>query len=198
MMDAITQPSLPATCFLKIRQAARVIEAGGIVSYPTEAVYGFGCDPANSGAVQEILRLKRRPAAAGLILIAAELHQLEGWIAPSSTELHQLIDSGLAANGVTWAVRAGPLTPEWITGGRPTVAVRITRHPIAAALCREAGMPIVSTSANHRGAQPARSARAVRWAFGTDIDFILPGQTGRRQNPSEIRDAHTGTVLRAG
>lgn len=197
-MAALTRPSSTATSLLKIRQAARVIEAGGIVAYPTEAVYGLGCDPANSGAVLEILRLKRRPTAAGLILIAAELHQLEGWIAPSAEELRHLMDDAHTASGITWVIRSGPMTPEWITGGRPTTAVRITHHPIAATLCREAGMPIVSTSANHSGAKPARSARAVRWAFGTDIDFILPGGVGPRQRPSEIRDARTGAVLRAG
>ncbi len=198
MDDASLQSPPPETGFLQIRRAARIIEAGGIVAYPTEAVYGLGCDPANSGAVREILRLKRRPATAGLILIAAELRELEGWIAPSSRELRHLLNDDFAARGVTWVIRSGPLTPAWITGGRPTVAVRITGHPIAAALCRAAGMPIVSTSANHRGAKPARNARGVRWTFGTDIDFILPGRTGPRQGPSEIRNARTGAILRPG
>ena len=181
--------------FLKIRHAADVIRAGGVVGYPTEAVYGLGCDPGNDDAVHRILTLKRRRESAGLILIAADARQLIGWIDPTDAESRHL-HGGDA--GVTWVVTAGPLTPRWITGGRPTVATRITRHPPAAALCRAADMPIVSTSANRRGRPPARDALGVRRAFGADIDYLLTGPTGGRARPSEIRDARSGVILRDG
>jgi len=180
--------------FLKIRHAAEVIRTGGVIAYPTEAVYGLGCDPRNHDAVQKILTLKRRPEHTGLILIAADAGQLVGWIAPDS-DLGQPSEPEAV---VTWVVNAGPATPDWISGGRNTVAVRITRHPIAAALCREADMPIVSTSANRSGCPPARSGLQVRCAFGPKIDYVLSGPTGRCLQPSEIRDARNGTVLRAG
>jgi L-threonylcarbamoyladenylate synthase len=198
MINATIDLTAPTSNFLKIRQAARVIESGGVVAYPTEAVYGLGCDPSNSAAVGEILRLKRRRAAAGLILIAAHISQLEGWIDPTAVELQRLINTPRTDTSISWVISAGPLAPDWITGGRPSIAVRITAHPIAAALCHEAGMPIVSTSANRHGAQPARSAHAARYAFGTAIDLILPGQTGRQSNPSEIRNAQTDAILRTG
>jgi L-threonylcarbamoyladenylate synthase len=180
--------------FLKIRHAANVIHAGGVVAYPTEAVYGLGCDPRDHDAVQKILSLKQRPEHAGLILIAAHAGQLDGWVA-ADTELDQL---STPAAVVTWVIDAGPATPAWISGGRNTIAVRITRHPIAAALCAAADMPIVSTSANRSGCPPAKNELQVRCAFGPTIDYILPGPTGRRLQPSEIRDARTGAVLRAG
>lgn len=183
------------TNYLKISRAADVICSGGLVAYPTEAVYGLGCDPANADAVRKILTLKHRREAAGLILIAADAGQLADWIDPDETELRRMTDSDA---GVTWVVTAGKLTPRWISGGRPTVAVRVTGHPTAAALCRAADMPIVSTSANRHGCPPVRDALGVRRAFGTAIDVVLTGPTGGREQPSTIRDARSGRVLRAG
>jgi len=181
--------------FVHLRRAAQIIHDGGVIAYPTEGVFGLGCDPDRHEAVLRILALKQRAVTAGLILIAADREQLDGWINPSAVEENAL--SGPDAF-VTWVVTADRRCPEWITGDRSTCAVRITRHPIAAALCREAGQPLVSTSANRHGQQAASSTLAVRRLFGQRIDFILPGSTGGAARPSEIRVARTGVVLRAG
>lgn len=180
---------------LKIRRAADVIRAGGIVAYPTEAVYGLGCDPHDADAVRRILMLKRRRESAGVILIAADIDQLSGLIAPTKAEFGRLTGGD---EGVTWVVSAADEAPSWVTGGRDTIAVRITTHPVAAALCRAADMPLVSTSANRSGKPPARDALAVRTALGADVDYVLSGPTGGRAKPSEIRDARSGAILRAG
>ncbi len=180
---------------LKLKYAAEVIRSGGIVAYPTEAVFGLGCDPDCQAAVTQILHLKQRSRQAGLILIAESVAQLYDWIAPTIPERERL----LATHGViTWIVTANPLTPRWITGGRKTIAVRITQHPVAAALCHLAGTPLVSTSANRHGHAPARSVLSVRCKFGRQIDYIVPGVIGEQSRPSEIRDARTGIVLRPG
>ena len=184
-----------AISFMHLRQAAQIIHDGGVIAYPTESVFGLGCDPARQDAVQRISELKARPVAAGMILIAADRKQLEGWIDPSADEEKALSDTDAF---VTWVVTADPGCPAWITGGRPTCAVRMTRHPIAAALCREAGLPLVSTSANRHGHKAATSALAVRRRFGQRVDYILPGSTGSAARPSEIRCARNGSVLRAG
>ncbi len=134
--------------------------------------------------------------SAGLILIAATVDQLAGWIEPTPREIHQL--STPQAGPVTWLVTAGPLTPEWITGGRPKVAVRVTGHRVAAGLCLAAGIPLVSTSANRHGKQPARSALAARLRFGRRLDLVLGGATGGASRPTEIRDAASGRLVRAG
>jgi len=168
-----------AISFVHVRRAAQIIHDGGVVAYPTEGVFGLGCDPDRHEAVLRILTLKERSVTAGLILIAADREQLDGWINPSAVEENAL--SGPDAF-VTWVV----------------CAVRITRHPIAAALCREAGLPLVSTSANRHGQKAAASTLAVRRLFGQHVDFILPGSTGGAARPSEIRVARTGAVLRAG
>jgi len=181
----------------RLRHAAAVLHAGGVIAYPTEGVYGLGCRPDDEHAVEFLLELKQRPVSAGLILIAASLEQLDGWIAPTPREARRLL-STQDNRPVTWLVSAGPLTPDWITGGRPTVAVRVTRHPVASGLCLASGLPLVSTSANRRGKAPARSAMAARLRFGTRLDLIVGGPTGRHPGPTEIRDATSGRVIRAG
>jgi L-threonylcarbamoyladenylate synthase len=99
---------------------------------------------------------------------------------------------------VSWVVPAQAWVPEWVHGGRGSLALRVTAHPQSAALCRAADMPIISTSANRSGRRPARSAAQVRRWFGGGVDFILGGATGGRERPSEIRDALTGRAVRSG
>ena len=180
----------------RVHHAAAVLHAGGVIAYPTEGVYGLGCRPDDGAAVRHLLELKQRPASAGLIIIAATLDQLEGWIEPTAREFRAL--SATRSDPVTWLVTAGPLTPDWITGGRPTVAVRVTRHPVAAALCLASGLPLVSTSANRRGKPPARTALAARQRFGRRLDLVVGGATGGASGPTQIREAASGRVVRAG
>ena len=180
----------------RLRIAGRLIQLGGVIAYPTEGVYGLGCRPDDRSAVERILALKERPVTAGLILIAAVPDQLAGWIAPGPIEARRL--AAEADRPVTWLVTAGPLSPVWITGGRDRVAIRVTRHPVAAGLCRAAGLPLVSTSATRRGRPPARSALAVRLRFGPQLDLIVGGALGNLTGPSEIRDARNGAVMRPG
>lgn len=184
-----------AISFLHLRRAAQVVDDGGVIAYPTEGVFGLGCDPGDFTAVDRICTLKQRGASAGMILLAADRAQLDDWIEPSAKEERAL--TGPQAF-ITWIVTAAADCPAWITGGRSTCAVRITRHPVAAALCRAVGQPIVSTSANRHGHPAARSALAVRRIFGDRIDYIMPGATGDAPGPSPIRVARSGARLRAG
>lgn len=179
-----------------LRYAARTLQAGGVVAYPTESVFGLGCDPLDWSAVERILECKGRMAGAGLIVLADNYARLEPFINPSSTEKARMV--GTWPGPVTWVCTASEAAPPWITGGRDTIAVRITAHPTAADLSRAAGMAIVSTSANRTGRPPCRSALHVRMRLQREVDYILAGATGGRSRPSEIRDARTGTILRNG
>ena len=175
--------------------AARVIHAGGVVAYPTEAVYGLGCDPGDAAAVARIGRIKNRPFEAGYILIAADMNQLEPYIGVLAHETRQRIAAGWPGP-VTWVVPATAATPAWLTGGRETVAVRVTAHPVAAALCRATGHALVSTSANEHGRAPARTHLAAVRQFRKEVDDILPGSVGSLTGPTEIRSAVTNDILR--
>lgn len=178
----------------RIVRGARILRRGGVIAYPNESVYGLGCLPGNEQAVERVLGLKGRDRSLGLILIAGEWGQFDGWTASLSTAL----DSGdlRESEGITWVVPASSDTPDWITGGRDTVAVRRSLHPLAAALSRAVDSPLVSTSCNPHGKPPARTEAEARDYFAGEVDWVLPGECGPLGGPSEIRDAATGAVLR--
>jgi L-threonylcarbamoyladenylate synthase len=178
-----------------VARVARVVLRGGVVAYPTEGVYGIGCAAGNGDAARRVLALKGRAARHGLIVIAAGMEQLEPWIAPLAGVMRRRLDATWPGP-VTWVVAARPDAPAWLTGGRDTIAVRVTAHPLASALCVAAGTALVSTSANRHGRPPARDAMAVRRAFGARIDDILSGPCGDLTGPTEIRDLASGRVLR--
>lgn len=180
----------------RLRLAARALRAGGIVAYPTEAVFGLGCDPQNGAAVERLLALKGRAASKGLILIAAHLDQLEPFIPPLAGPWREAILASWPGPA-TWVLPARPGTPAWLGGGRPTLAVRVSAHPLAAALCQTWGSALVSTSANLSGRPPARTALQVRRRLGRAVDLILAGACGPARRPTPIRDGRTGALLRA-
>ncbi len=181
----------------QLRLARRVIGAGGIVAYPTEGVWGLGCDPLNADAVERVLAIKRRDAAKGLILIAAAREQLSPYIEPLPADVEKQV-TATWPGPVTWILPAAPGAPRPLTGGRSTLAARVTAHPLVRALCETCGQALVSTSANLSGRPPARSALTVRMHLGTLVDYILPGPLGGRTRPTEIRDATSGRIIRAG
>jgi L-threonylcarbamoyladenylate synthase len=182
---------------LRVRRAVRVLENGGVVAYPTESVFGLGCDPLDAVAVTRILDLKGRPVTAGFILIGAELDDVLPWLDVDEKQLATM--NATWPGPVTWVAPCHPDVPAWITGGRDTVALRVTAHPVAAALCRGFGRAIVSTSANRRGRPPVRSTLGIRLRFPSEqIDYVLPGSSDMTGRPTEIRDLRSGRILRAG
>ncbi len=176
------------------RKALRdFLNRGGVIAYPTESCFGLGCDPMNRDAVEKIFRLKGRGAAKGLILIAANRNQLRPYATRSSIEAAW--NRNRWPGPVTWVLPAAKNCPDWLTGGRGTVAVRITAHSGAAALCKQARMALVSTSANRSGHMPASTADECRTLFGSRI-HVLEGRIGARKRPSTLIDLASGKVLR--
>ncbi|MDH3526901.1 MAG: Sua5/YciO/YrdC/YwlC family protein [Gammaproteobacteria bacterium] len=179
-----------------IREAVRQIAAGGIIAYPTETVYGLGCDPFNGQAVLRLLELKQRRIDQGVILVASDLAQLEPLLLPLSAAVRKRV-TGNYSRPVTWVLPCPAEIPVWLRGVHTTLAVRITRHPIARALCASLDGPLVSTSANLHGGHPATTPLEVHRAFGDRLDYILHGPVGADARPSEIRDGLSGKILRA-
>jgi len=180
----------------RLRQLARLIRTGGVIAYPTEAVFGLGCDPQNKTAVYRILAIKRRPAHKGLILVAADFEQLQPWLLPVSPEQQATLQQSWPGP-VTWLLPARPETPRWLRGQYDTLAVRVTAHPVTAALCRAAGRALVSTSANRSGRQALRTPLAVRLQLGQEIDALMTQAVGGATRPSTIRTLD-GAIVRAG
>ena len=176
-----------------LQRAARILKQGGIVAYATEYCFGLGCDPFNRNAVLRLLRLKRRPVMKGLIVLAANNEQLTPYLND--------IPPQVAASWPgphTWLLVPRPGIPGWITGRHASIAVRVTAHAQAAALCQAAGMAIISTSANRAGESPARSDREAVRRLGKLVDCVLRGRVGEARMPTPIRDAITDTLVRPG
>jgi L-threonylcarbamoyladenylate synthase len=177
--------------------AVTALRAGGVVAYPTEAVYGLGCDPHDSRAFESLFALKQRPPTQGVLLIAADFAQVANYIDHAATPPVALSRAQATWPGpYTWVFPRAAQVPHWIASGHSGIALRVTAHPLAAALCRAFGGALVSTSANRHGAPPARSAAEVRAVFGGELAYILEGEVGGLARPTPIRDAISGETLR--
>jgi len=179
---------------LHLKQAVKACETGGIIAYPTEAVFGLGCLPGYEHSVRRILELKQRSVHKGLILVAADIEQLDVYVDFSKIKNISRIQESWPGS-VTWLMAARYQTPYWLTGCHKTLAVRISACPVVQSLCKELG-PLVSTSANPKSAEPAKTDQQVRAYFQTEIDYILPATITNTMKPTEIRDAETGDIVR--
>jgi L-threonylcarbamoyladenylate synthase len=181
----------------RIHRAASCVRKGGIIAYPTEGVWGLGCDPFNEAAVYRLLQIKQRPVEKGLILAAGNMRQIE----PLLSRLDAAQKAVLAESWpgpVTWLVPdPDQLIPGWIKGKFESVAIRVSAHPAIVQLCAAFGGMIVSTSANPAALPPARTRLKVLTWFGDSVDYVLPGKLGGQRGPSVIRDLASAKVIRS-
>ena len=192
----MVNPHNPNNSGAAVQQAVAAMRAGGVIAYPTEAVWGVGCDPYNQQAVERLLALKTRPVEKGVILIAAELQQVEPLLARLSETDRQRVVADWPGP-VTWVLPdPDNLIPRWIKGQHSGVAVRVSAHPVVQELCRAFAGPVVSTSANPAGAEPARSRDEVDCYFNGRLDAVVPGKLGDLAQPTQIRDLQNDRVLR--
>lgn len=176
--------------------AVDYLKQGKIIAHPTEAVFGLGCDPDNIDAVTRILQIKHRALDKGFILIAASFEQIEPLVTYIQPELLTRVFATWPGS-TTWLFPASTQVPFWIRGNHYSVAVRVTAHPIAKALCEQFGRPIISTSCNKSGDPPARDIQTIQLTLSEIVDCVIDGPLGGRNRPTEIRDALTGEMVRA-
>lgn len=176
----------------------QALQQGGVIAYPTEAVYGLGCDPDNEAAVMALLAIKQRPVEKGLILISANYSQLLPYVddkAIPPEKRYQIFSSW--PGHVSWVLPASKIAPKWLTGQFDSIAVRVSAHPVVQQLCLAYGKPLVSTSANLSG-QPAITDKAeLEQSLGDKLSAIMPGALGGATQPSQIRDALSGNIVRS-
>lgn len=176
--------------------AVTQLKLGKVIAYPTEAVFGLGCDPNNIDAVSRLLQIKHRALDKGFILIASSWEQIQPLVLYLQPDLLTRVFATWPGP-MTWLFPASKYAPFWITGNRNSIAVRVTAHPIAKALCEQFGGPIISTSCNKSGDPPARDIRTIQFTLSDTVDYVIDGKLGGRMRPTEIRDALTGEVIRA-
>lgn len=180
----------------RLREIRRHLIQGDVIAYPTEAVFGLGCDPLNARAVYRLLDLKRREEEKGLILIASHIEQLLPYLLPLSNEQLQRMQETWPGP-VTWIVPCLPEVPTWLRGAHQGLAVRVSAHPTVRQICDAFDGPLVSTSANISGRPAARSTLAVRRGFQGQLDYIVHDRLGGARRPSQIRDLLSGAEVRA-
>lgn len=179
-----------------ISQSVRAIQQGGVIAYPTEAVWGLGCDPYNAAAVQHLLDIKRRPMHKGLVLVAGNIAQVECLLAELSSDDQAKVTADWPGP-FTWVIPDPKgIIPQWIKGKHNAVAVRVSAHYGVKALTEAYGSFIVSTSANPSEHHPARDITKVRTYFGEKLSYVLPGKLGTLAQPTQIRDLRSDRIVR--
>ena len=181
--------------------AIETLEKGNVIAYPTEAVWGLGCDPYQEQAFNKILKLKQRPIEKGVILLSDTIERIEDLLAPLDPKIRaQIIESWhpqiATQRATTWLLPISDAIPAWIYGQHDRVAIRVTQHALCQQICQKFDHLIVSTSANPAGLSPAKTAQQVQDYFAEKVD-ILKGDLGLSPEPSRILDAVTGQVIRA-
>ena len=180
-------------------KALNALQAGEVIAYPTEGVFGVGCDPDNNLAIEKLLEIKQRPKEKGLILIAASYNQLLPYIDETKLTSEQLDTVKRTWPGpVTWIMPSSDKVSDFVSGQFDSIAVRVTDHPLVQKMCNAFGKPLTSTSANLTGEPPCVTTEEVYLQLGDKLVAVLEGQIGGREKPTEIRDAKTSQVLRQG
>ena len=174
----------------------QTLQQGELIAYPTEAVFGLGCDPDNEGAVNKLLALKRRPVNKGLILVAKTYSQLLLYVDDVKIPMHKRTEIFSSWPGpVTWLLPAAKKAPKWITGDSDLIAVRVSQHPVVRKLCELFGKPLISTSANVSGAKPAVNTEQLYQQFDRTL-LLVDGAVGGANKPSQIRHGISGQTIR--
>ena len=177
-----------------LNRLVRALSRGAVIGYPTDTIWGFGCNPFDPESVARILQIKQRPADKGLILLSSRLEYCDTFVDldQAQRDLVQLPTE----RPTTWLVTASDACPPWIRGNHATVAIRITDHPLLSYLCARLQSPLVSTSANQTGKSTARSALQLRRQFNDQLDLVVTGFDTGGARPSEIKSLASGNLLR--
>jgi L-threonylcarbamoyladenylate synthase len=157
-----------------LERAAAVLRRGGLVAFPTETVYGLGADARQAAAVARIFAVKGRPANNPLIVHVATPAAARALVTDWPPVAQRLAER-FWPGPLTLVLPRRPEVPAVVTGGGPTVAVRLPAHPVALALLQTADVPIAAPSANRSGQlSPTRAAHVLR-SLGDQVDLVLDG-----------------------
>ncbi len=183
---------------IELEQAVSHLKQGEVIAYPTEAVWGLGCDPFQQSAFEKILTLKQRPIEKGVILLSDSIERVEPLLSNFDHAIRaQIIDSWqnqTEQQATTWLLPITDNIPAWIYGQHDRVAIRVTQHHLCQQLCYYFDNFIVSSSANPAGQTPAKTLQQVMSYFPNT--HVLAGELGKSTAPSRILDAVTGKIIR--
>ena len=180
-----------------INQIGKAIQQGAVIAYPTDTVWGLGCDPLNFDSITRLLRIKQRPLHKGLILLARCLDDCKNFIDPelTPTELEQLNQTG--EHPITWLIPASQQCPFWLRGDSNDIAIRISKHAFIQKIGQRLKLPLVSTSVNRSGQRAMDTEILIRKNFYHELDYIVSGYKTGKKIASEIKSLRSGKTIRA-
>jgi len=174
-----------------IEKAVKILKNGGIIVYPTETVYGIGCDPLNIDACDRVQRLKERMENKPMLLLAHSLKQVEE-MAGSLSEIPRKLAEKFWPGPLTLIIDSRKDFPEHLHGHSGGVAFRVSSHPVAASLAKEFDRPIISTSANIDGLAPLVRYEEALSTFKNIVDIVIGTHAKLIGEPSTVIDLTSG------
>lgn len=177
------------------RQAIKTLQQGGLIAYPSESVYGLGCDAYNLTAISNLLATKHRSYKKGLIILVSDIEQAYGLINPLSQQQVNQIKNH-TGRATTWLITKSSKVSPLLAGNHHKLAIRVTTNPVAKKLCSMMAGPIVSTSCNLNSKPTPQSTSTIRNKFYQKLDQVISGPCGG-EAASRIVDLETSQILRA-
>jgi L-threonylcarbamoyladenylate synthase len=178
----------------EVRRAAEILRAGGLVAFPTETVYGLGADASSEKAVARLYAVKGRPADHPVIVHLDSLERALAWARDVPKEAGLLAER-FWPGPLTLILKRSEKARDFVTGGQPSVGIRVPSHPVAQALLREFGGGVAAPSANRFGHVSPTTAAHVRDDLGGDVDVVLDGGASEVGIESTIVDLSSGAAV---
>ncbi|MGQ0810569.1 MAG: L-threonylcarbamoyladenylate synthase [Nitrospiraceae bacterium] len=172
-----------------IHAATQVVADSGIIAFPTESFYGLGVNPMDAQAVARLCSIKSRPSGKPILVLIGDPGQLSSLISQIPPAARVLMEQ-LWPGPLTIIFPASNLLPGMLTGDTGTIGIRLTAHPLTAAVLRRVG-PLTGTSANRSGEPPGQTPEEVQAQLGSEIDLILDGGRSPGGVPSTVIDARS-------
>lgn len=155
----------------EINKALEVLQQGGLILYPTDTIWGIGCDATDAAAIKRIYALKQRDDAKSLIILLAEAKSIFQYVANPHPDIVSMIQDFDRPTTVIYDQAIG--LPDNLVNADGSIAIRITRDPFCKSLIKRLRYPLVSTSANISGQPSPRNFREIDPAIGSGVDYIV-------------------------
>ena len=174
----------------KIQRAVQVLNGGGVIAYPTDTVYGLGCDAFNKQAIERLYALKALPREHPLAFICPDLGDIAHY-AVVENAVYRVLRRFLPGP-YCFILRATRAVPKMVQSKQKTVGIRVPNHAVAQSLVRELGRPLISTTARHPGGEPFVDPWEIEQEFA-GLDAVIDGDGGGTV-PSTVIDLSNDNV----
>jgi len=178
----------------KIHRAASLLKTGAVLVYPTETVYGIGCDPLNAAACERIRSMKGRDGNKPMLLLASSLNQLERFAGKLDAPVKKLAKI-FWPGPLTMIIKPSKQLPSYLYGPSGGVAFRVTPYPEACLLAEAFDSPVISTSANISGEPPVSGFSDAMSVFGDSADMVIENETPMGGIASTLLDVASSKAL---